>query len=539
MQRSLRNIKIGPRLIAALTVLLGLVIGIVAVGLWSITTQHAATATLAAFQSTTRQAQEVRFGSADFNGWQTAYAFDIQRGAPGAATDTGTARAAFLKSAAAFDDGLQRLGAQGLTVAEQQTVRTIQDDFAAFMKLDRQIIAEYRSGTPANARHADQLVAVDEIAIFSSIATGLENLVEAVQGAAAQAVIDAESDGNKARGAMIGAGIVIVVLGAVLAIALIRSITRPLKALNHRLAEIADGDGDLTRRVDDAGRDEVGDAARAFNRFAGRIQQLISGVADNAHQVAAAAAEIEVVSAGLASGSADSSARAGVVSSSAEAVSTIVSTMAASAEEMSASIAEISRSASQATAIAENGVRAADAATITVTNLGTSSEEIGSVVKLINAIAQQTNLLALNATIEAARAGDAGKGFAVVAGEVKELAQQTANATGDIAARIEAIRAGSNNAIQAIGGISEVVAQINDTQLTIASAIEEQTATTTEMSRNVAETAVGAAEIASNIAGVAQSVADTSAGARSTRATAGDLTRASSALEGLIASFRF
>jgi hypothetical protein len=233
----------------------------------------------------------------------------------------------------------------------------------------------------------------------------------------------------------------------------------------HRFAEIADGDGDLTQRVDDPCRDEVSEAAGGFNRFAEPMQHLIAGVAASARKVASAAAEINLVSTKLAGGAENSSTQAGIVSASAEEVSAIVSTMAASAEEISASIAEISRSASQATRIAESGVRAAGAANVTVTNLGASSEEIESVVKLINAIAQQTNLLALNATIEAARAGDAGKGFAVVAGEVKELAQQTASATGDIAARVEAIRRGSRDAIHAINEIGEVVAQITDTRL--------------------------------------------------------------------------
>ena len=138
----------------------------------------------------------------------------------------------------------------------------------------------------------------------------------------------------------------------------------------------------------------------------------------------------------------------------------------------------------------------------TVAKLGTVGQEIGNVVKVITSIAEQTNLLALNATIEAARAGEAGKGFAVVASEVKELAQETARATEDIARRVEAIQADTGGAVDAIGEIAAIIASINDYQTTIASAVEEQTATTNEMSRNVAEASAGSGEIAANIAGV-------------------------------------
>src|SRR5439155_8194733 len=133
-----------------------------------------------------------------------------------------------------------------------------------------------------------------------------------------------------------------------------------------------------------------------------------------------------------------------------------------------------------------------------------ASAEIGAVIKRITAIAEQTNLLALNATIEAARAGDAGKGFAVVASEVKDLAQETAKATENISRLVEAIQRDTGAAVAATTQISEIIARVNDFQTTIASAVEEQTATTTEMSRNVAQAAAGSADISQQITAVAQ-----------------------------------
>jgi methyl-accepting chemotaxis protein len=164
---------------------------------------------------------------------------------------------------------------------------------------------------------------------------------------------------------------------------------------------------------------------------------------------------------------------------------------------------------------------------------------VGNVISVINSIAEQTNLLALNATIEAARAGEAGKGFAVVANEVKELAQETGKATEDIGRRIQAIQSDTEAAVAAITEISGIIAQINDTQTTIASAVEEQTATTNEMSRNVAEAATGAADIAQNVTGVARSAADTGTAATSTNRAADELARMAADMQQLVAQFRF
>jgi methyl-accepting chemotaxis protein len=184
-------------------------------------------------------------------------------------------------------------------------------------------------------------------------------------------------------------------------------------------------------------------------------------------------------------------------------------------------------------------VSEAEATTATVTKLGESSREIGNVIKVITSIAEQTNLLALNATIEAARAGEAGKGFAVVANEVKELAQETAKATEDIARRVEAIQGDTTSAVDAIGRISEVIGSINDYQLTIASAVEEQTATTNEMSRSVQEAAGGSTEIATNITGVSTAASSTTQALGQTRQAVDELSRMASDLRTTVARFTY
>jgi methyl-accepting chemotaxis protein len=536
---TLRKIKIGLRLVASMTVLLALVAGIVTVGLSAMFGQRRATAVVQQYRTTTRLAMQVKFRSADFNGWQTAYAFDIVRGLKGATADTEPSRASFLASAGAFRDELAALRATPLTGSEVALVDSALRLFDQFMTADQQVMAGFRVTGAAGRQRAEQLVAGTEIEIFGKIAAAVDQLVTSIDKEAAAAGTAADAASRKAAAAMVASGVAVVIMGALIALLLIRSITRPLRSLNDRLAEIADGDGDLTRRIHDDGRDEIGVAARSFNQFAERVQQLVTKVAAEGDRVARAAEHIGTVSARLAGGAADTSSQAEVVSAGAEEVSAIVSTMAASAEEMSASIAEISRSTALATQVAGKGVQAAEEAGETIASLGASSAEIQSVINLITAIAQQTNLLALNATIEAARAGESGKGFAVVAGEVKNLAEQTATATEQIAAKVNAIQAGSAAAVAAIARIGEVVAEINSTQLTIASAIEEQTATTAEMSRNVGETAVGAGDIASSIQRVAQTAQQTTAGAEQARETSADLSQASNGLQQLVSSFRF
>lgn len=319
--------------------------------------------------------------------------------------------------------------------------------------------------------------------------------------------------------------------------AIVRSITKPLGALRHRMLEIVEGDGDLTKRVPEE-KNEIGAVAAAFNRFVARMADSIGSVKPVVSSLTTSSEELSATSTQMGSSAEETSTQADAVSAAASQVSSNAQSAASSAEEMSASIREIATSANEAAAVAANAVASAESANATVGKLGESSAEIGEVIKVITSIAEQTNLLALNATIEAARAGEAGKGFAVVANEVKELAKETAKATEEIGTKIVAIQGDAREAAGAISGITEVIAKINDIQSTIASAVEEQTVTTNEISRNVGDAAAGANEIATNITGVAKSAQDTSQGASTTQGAAHGLAGLAEELTQRISQFK-
>lgn len=272
-------------------------------------------------------------------------------------------------------------------------------------------------------------------------------------------------------------------------------------------------------------------------RIRDATNQILEGVANNSEALVESSDELATVGTQMAGGAQQTSSKATVAASAAEQVSGNVQTIAAATEEMSASIREIAQNAAEAARVASGAVEVANSANNMVGKLGESSQEVGQVIRVITSIAQQTKLLALNATIEAARAGEAGKGFAVVANEVKELAKETADATEDISQKIEAIQSDTKGAVDAISRISEIIDQINDLQNSIAGAVEEQTATTTEMSRNVTQAASGADEIAQNIEGVASAANDTAEGANKSLEAAQALSGIASDLQDLVKSF--
>jgi methyl-accepting chemotaxis protein len=361
-------------------------------------------------------------------------------------------------------------------------------------------------------------------------------------------------------------GLVALVLCGLFTYITVRAIATPIKHVVARLRDIAEGEGDLTRRIDIKRDDEIGQLALWFNTFVAKLQRIMRDVADNTTQLAqsadamaqdaqaaetgaqevlataqqassattGASANLEDVAAGVAevshsigavaegSGAVSSnlesvsaaveemSANMNTIAAAVEEMSSSVNTVASAVEEMSASLGEVSGNTRKAAVLSSSVSEKASATAETVSALQDASSQISRVVDLIRGIAAQTNLLALNATIEAATAGDAGKGFAVVAHEVKELARQTQAATEEIGAQVEHIQLSSRNSVAAINGISEGVVELNESFKVIASAVQEQTIAIHEITQNLGEAAKGAGEVSRNVQEAAAGATDIS-----------------------------
>lgn len=391
---------------------------------------------------------------------------------------------------------------------------------------------------------------------------GIDQVVDAATELFEQRIATSKQVGGNSRLAMI-AGTVIALVPCPF---IILWVTGPLRKVSKMLADIAQAEGDLTRRLPVEGNDEVGELSQWFNTFVDQVQQVVIRVGGSATTLVESSSRLSSTAGDL-SGQADNTTqrssrvvaaadkmtlRMSEASRSTQTMQANISTVANAIEELATCIQDISGNTEKASTVAGQAATELEQSNSNIVELSSAASEISRVIETIEDIAEQTNLLALNATIEAARAGEAGKGFSIVANEVKELARQAATATEDIRQRITAIQDATDKTTRSIQDIGRHVADVNEFSTMIAAAIQEQNCTTqsiaeyinetssavTQISDGVSESAQASEEIRASMVVVDQSARETASGASNAKATGEDLHRIADELQVLMGKFR-
>jgi methyl-accepting chemotaxis protein len=343
---------------------------------------------------------------------------------------------------------------------------------------------------------------------------------------------------------LITAGVIFVGIIS-LCLIIVFGLVNALKLMIVNFKDIAEGEGDLTKRIEIKSKDEIAELAGWFNIFIEKLQGIIGSIANNTKTLGDEAVTLSSVANALSSNSQDTSNRSDTVATAAEEMSanlnnvaaameestTNTSMVASAAEEMTATINEIAVNSGQASDISAKAVAQAEATSKQMEKLGSSAHAISKVTETITEISEQTNLLALNATIEAARAGEAGKGFAVVANEIKELAKQTAEATLDIKRKIEDVQVTTEKTVANIEEITTVINNVNEIVETITTAVGEQSKATEEIAMNINQAADGLGEVNENVSQISVVAATITSEIAMVNSATGEVSKSSSQVE--------
>ncbi|HMF49841.1 MAG TPA: methyl-accepting chemotaxis protein [Candidatus Saccharimonadales bacterium] len=423
--------------------------------------------------------------------------------------------------------------------AEQNRWTPFEAAFGEWQAASREVVKTLSLDTPESRRDAIDLSMADGTAKFEAARKILVELSTLRTTETHNHATTEEARALAWRRWMLIAGISAVGLALFLSFSLARYITGPLGRI-VTLLQIAQGEGDLTKRLDVGRQDEIGEMARWFNIFVEKIRGIVTSIGQHAQVLAASSTELTMSATEMRETGEQTAIEAQEAAGIAEEVVGHVRTATGAAKEMNDCILQIAKQTADSVTIAGQAVSIVSETNVTIEHLGNSSAEIGNVLKVINSIAKQTNLLALNATIEAARAGEAGKGFAVVANEVKELAKQTAVATQDIGRKISAIQTDSKDAVGAIQHIGDVINQISEITSTIAGAAEEQRATSGEMTRSLNNAHVESAKVARLISDKVMSrTRQTADGLTAVLQTSEELAQMATELKNLVGQFKY
>ena len=533
---ALRRLRLGARLLALCTVAILALAAVGSVGLWSTQHQRALLDEYQALRAASDAAQEQRYLDNDLSGWQGWVFMDVLKIGPDAATEPDSENmAGMLESLGQLKSTLAEFDTSALTPAELTSVENLRTVAASYEDQTNQMVELARSATPTALDDAYALLQGPLSDTWATMLDHTQTLADSLSARSDQAAADMRAASDTARRLIVTVGLVGLLLVGLAGVGITRSVTRPLASCVAALRRVAGGD--LTVRVDDASRDEVGDLSRALDATTLALRATLQEVAASAHGVEAASADLSATSEEMRGGVQTTADHATSSAAAATQVAANVGAVAAANEQMGQSSREIAASATAAAQVVARAVEIAGGASGAVGSLARSSAKISEVVDLIAQIAAQTKLLALNAQIEAARAGEAGKGFAVVAEEVKSLAEEAERAAADIYRSIAAVQADANATETGIVEVSTVIAQANDYQATIAAAVEQQSATTAEMGRSLTDAASGADSIARSVSTVARTAGETRTNADKTAQAAVNLRGTAERLTAAVATF--